>query len=136
MRLIGLFIWLATLCILPGDVVLAEPPKEANEKEQLGISSEKPESGPSVKVAEGYMVPYTMMIPGTDVSLEMVPVPGGEFLIGSPEDEEGRAEDEGPQVKVVVDPMWVGKTEITWAQYKPYMYLYGIFNEFESRGER
>lgn len=136
MRLIGLFIWLTTLCILSGDVVLAEPPKEANEKEQLGISSEKPESGPSVKVAEGYMVPYTMKIPGTDVSLEMVPVPGGEFLIGSPEDEEGRAEDEGPQVKVVVDPMWVGKTEITWAQYKPYMYLYGIFKEFESRGER
>ena len=136
MRLIGLFIWLASLCILSGDIVLAEPPKEANEKEQLGISSEKPESGPSVKVAEGYMVPYTMKIPGTDVSLEMVPVPGGEFLIGSPEDEEGRAEDEGPQVKVVVDPMWVGKTEITWAQYKPYMYLYGIFKEFESRGER
>ena len=82
------------------------------------------------------MVPYTLTIPGTDISLEMIPIPGGEFLMGSPADEEGRSDDEGPQIKVIAEPMWVGKKEITWAQYKPYMYLYGIFKEFESRGER
>ncbi len=66
----------------------------------------------------------------------MIPVPGGKFKLGSPEDEAGRAEDEGPQLDVTVDPMWVAKTEVTWAQYKTFMQLYGIFKKFESQGER
>lgn len=101
-----------------------------------GISKEKPAEGPSVKVETGYMVPYTFRIPGTDQSIEMVPVPGGEFLLGSPENEADRRDDEGPQLKVTVDPMWVAKTEITWGQYKEYMELYGIFKDFESAGKR
>ncbi len=103
---------------------------------RLGVVAEKPATGLSVKVTDGYMVPYTLTIPGTDVTLEMIPIPGGQFMMGSPADEVGRAEDEGPQVKVIAEPMWVAKREITWAQYKPYMYLYGIFKEFESKGER
>ncbi|WP_436716757.1 formylglycine-generating enzyme family protein [Roseiconus lacunae] len=101
-----------------------------------GIASEKPAEGPFVKVDEGYMVPYTFRIPGTDQEIEMVPVPGGEFLLGSPEGEEDRSEDEGPQVKVTVDPMWVAKTEVTWGQYKEYMNLYAIFKDFEAEGIR
>ena len=45
-------------------------------------------------------------------------------------------DDEGPQVEVIVQPMWVAKNEISWAQYKEYMGLYSIFKEFEGRGER
>jgi formylglycine-generating enzyme len=82
------------------------------------------------------MVPYTLKIPGSDVQIEMLPVAGGEFLFGSSEDDPNRREDEGPQVKVTVAPMWVAKTETTWAQYGEYMKLYAIFKEFESRGER
>ena len=55
-----------------------------------GLSKEKPATGPSVKVDGGYMVPYTVKIPGTEVSFEMIPVPGGTYKMGSPEDEEGR----------------------------------------------
>lgn len=62
-------------------------------------------------------VSYTELIPGTDVSIEMVPVPGGEFMMGSPAGEEGRREDEGPQRRVKVDSFWMGKYEITWQQY-------------------
>lgn len=101
-----------------------------------GISKQKPAKGPSVKVADGYMVPYKVTIPGSDVKFEMIPVPGGSYLMGSPEDEEGRLEDEGPQIRVSVDPMWVGKTEVTWAEYKEYMNLYLAFKEFEANGER
>jgi len=36
----------------------------------------------SVKVDGGYMVPYVERIPGTDVTFEMIPVPGGEFALG------------------------------------------------------
>ena len=109
----------------------AEKPQTA----RPGIAKEKPASGPAVKVADGYMVAYTVTIPGTDVSFEMVPVPGGEYLMGSPESEADRREDEGPQVQVSVDPMWVAKTEVTWEQYKQFMSLYDTFKEFESKGE-
>ncbi len=101
-----------------------------------GISAQEPDEGPSVKVDQGYMVPYTVTIPGTDIQFEMVPVPGGTFKLGSPEGEESRNEDEGPQIDVIVDPMWVAKKEVTWAQYKEFMQLYGIFKEFESLGKR
>lgn len=61
--------------------------------------------------------PYSQKIPGSEVSIEMVPVPGGTFTMGSPADEEGRKDDEGPQHQVKVDSFWMGKYEITWEQY-------------------
>ncbi|KAA5544680.1 formylglycine-generating enzyme family protein [Roseiconus nitratireducens] len=111
-------------------------PAQTATAEVPGISAEKPSEGPSVKVDEGYMVPYTFRVPGTDKTVEMIPVPGGEYLMGSPESEADRRDDEGPQIKVTVDPMWVSKTEVTWGLYKEYMNLYGIFKQFESSGKR
>ena len=40
---------------------------------------------------------YAETIPGSKVSFEMVAVPGGTFMMGSPASEAGRGEDEGPQ---------------------------------------
>jgi formylglycine-generating enzyme required for sulfatase activity len=51
----------------------------------------------------------------------MVPIPGGEFLMGSPETEKDRKPDEGPQVKVKIEPFWMGATEVTWDLYMPFM---------------
>lgn len=101
--------------------------------DKAGFSTEKPADGPYVEVDGGYMVPYTQKIPGTDVTFEMVPVPGGTYTMGSPETEENRNEDEGPQVQVRVEPMWVAKEEVSWAEYKQFMNLYSIFKEFEAR---
>jgi len=67
---------------------------------------------------EDEMKPYTETIPGTDVKFEMVPIRGGKFVMGSPESEEGRNEDEGPQHEVVVEPFWMGKYEVTWNEYE------------------
>ncbi len=122
---------LATALGLPWSSSNADSPDNS-----VGISSEKPATGPAVKVDRGYMVPYSVTIPGTDVSFRMIPVPGGTFTMGSPQDEEGHKEDEGPQIKVVVEPMWVAKTEVTWAEYQEFMKLYSIFKEFESSGTR
>lgn len=63
------------------------------------------------------MKPYKQTIPGTDVTFEMVPIPGGEFVMGSPKSEKNRKPDEGPQHKVKVEPFWMMKTEVTWAMY-------------------
>lgn len=69
------------------------------------------------KAAGAEMKPYTQVIPGTEVKFEMVPIPGGEFLMGSPANEPNRNPDEGPQHKVKVDPFWMGKYEVTWDEY-------------------
>jgi formylglycine-generating enzyme len=98
-----------------------------------GISATRPSEGQFVETDQGYMVPYTMTIPGTQVQYEMVPIPGGKFKMGSPASEDGRQPHEGPQFEVVVKPFWMGKYELTWGEYKQYMALYGIFKEFETK---
>jgi formylglycine-generating enzyme required for sulfatase activity len=63
---------------------------------------------------------YTEAIPGTDVKFDMVAIPGGTYLMGSPPSEKGRADDEGPQHPVTVRPFWMGKTEVRWDEYDLY----------------
>jgi formylglycine-generating enzyme required for sulfatase activity len=61
--------------------------------------------------------PYKQVISGTGIEFEMVPISGGEFLLGSPVSEADRGDDEGPQVKVKIEPFWMGKYEVTWEEY-------------------
>ena len=68
------------------------------------------------------MKPYTEPITGTEVQFDMVPIPGGECLIGSPEGEAGRVAAEGPQRKVKISPFWMGKHEVTWDAYDIWSY--------------
>ncbi|WP_229239644.1 formylglycine-generating enzyme family protein [Echinicola soli] len=58
--------------------------------------------------------PYKQKIPHTDLEFGLTPIPAGEFVMGSPEGETDRREDEGPQRKVAVDAFWMGTHEITW----------------------
>lgn len=97
-----------------------------------GLVREKPAEGRFVETDRGFMVPYTVTLPGSDVTFEMLPIPGGTFRLGSPEDEPGRQPSEGPQVAVTVEPYWMAKTEVTWAEYKQYMALYQVFKKFQS----
>src|SRR4051794_28952208 len=62
--------------------------------------------------------PYTEKV--GEASFEMLPIPGGTFMMGSPESEKGRSADEGPQVKVQVGPFWMAKVETTWDLYDLY----------------
>lgn len=63
---------------------------------------------------------YTETIPGTDVTFEMVAIPGGAFKIGSPDNEPLRSQDEGPQHEVALSPFWIGETEVTWNEFRAY----------------
>ncbi len=49
--------------------------------------------------AEGDMKDYTGTIPKTGVKYDMVAIKGGEFMMGSPADEKGRSDDEGPSTR-------------------------------------
>lgn len=71
----------------------------------------------AIATNEAEMKPYADLIEHTEVSLEMVPIPGGKFLMGSPESEDDRKEDEGPQHEVTISPFWMGKYEVTWDLY-------------------
>ena len=59
---------------------------------------------------------YTDDING--VSLEMVQIPGGTFLMGSADNEPGRTENEGPQHEVSVPTFYMSKYEVTQAQWR------------------
>ncbi len=72
--------------------------------------------------AEGDMKPYANQIPDSVVNYHMVPIKGGEFVMGSPNSEAGRNEDEGPQHKVKISPFWMGKHEVTWNEFELFMY--------------
>lgn len=60
---------------------------------------------------------FTEMIPGTGVSFRMKAIPGGSFMIGSPEDEQYRDNDEGPQKEVKISPFFMAEVEVTWKEY-------------------
>jgi formylglycine-generating enzyme required for sulfatase activity len=53
---------------------------------------------------------------------EMVYVPGGAFLMGSPDTEPGREPNEGPQHKVKVGSFWMAKCEVTWDEFDLFWY--------------
>ena len=68
------------------------------------------------------MKSYTNTIPGTSVNYAMVPIPAGEYLMGSPATEANRKDDEGPQHKVKIEPFWMEQCEVTWDEYELFMY--------------
>jgi formylglycine-generating enzyme required for sulfatase activity len=55
---------------------------------------------------------------GNGISLEMVAIPGGRFLMGSPDSEKGRYDRESPQHSVTLQPFHMGKFTITQAQWR------------------
>lgn len=58
--------------------------------------------------------------PGPRVApqIEMVLVPGGSFLMGSPGNEPGRVSDEGPQHRVTAPSFYIGRYVVTQAQWR------------------
>ncbi|MBW4616961.1 MAG: SUMF1/EgtB/PvdO family nonheme iron enzyme [Desmonostoc vinosum HA7617-LM4] len=54
---------------------------------------------------------------GNRVVLQMVAIPGGKFLMGSPENEPGRYDSESPQHTVTIQPFFMGKFPVTQAQW-------------------
>ncbi|MBS9771957.1 MAG: SUMF1/EgtB/PvdO family nonheme iron enzyme [Trichodesmium erythraeum GBRTRLIN201] len=58
---------------------------------------------------------------GNGVTLEMVKIPGGSFLMGSPETEAQRSDNEGPQHHVDVPEFWMGKYVVTQQQWQAIM---------------
>jgi formylglycine-generating enzyme required for sulfatase activity len=100
---------LCTLCLVGGlsaghaDALTAEQAKALQQEaaQHLGVPVER-----TVELGPG-------------VSLQLVLVPAGEFLMGAPEGESMVDPDESPQEPVrIAAPFWLGKTEITNQQFR------------------
>jgi formylglycine-generating enzyme required for sulfatase activity len=52
------------------------------------------------------------------IALTMLQIPAGEFRMGSPQSEEGRSENEGPQHPVKLTSFFLAQTPVTQAQWK------------------
>jgi formylglycine-generating enzyme required for sulfatase activity len=58
---------------------------------------------------------------GNNITLDMVAISGGTFTMGSPSSEAERDSNESPQHQVTVKPFYMGKYEVTQAQYEVIM---------------
>lgn len=61
--------------------------------------------------------PFEQAIPGSDVKFRLVAIPAGSFMMGSPDTERNRENDEGPQKKVEVSAFWMAEHETTFAEW-------------------
>ena len=75
----------------------------------------------ALKAAKTPAAAYDVTIPNTTVKYRMVPVPAGEFLMGS--SGAGAPKDEQPQHKVRLDAFWMQTHEVTWDSYLMFMFL-------------
>ncbi len=69
---------------------------------------------------------------GVALGIEMVAIPGGTFVMGSPPDEPQRYQDESPQHRVMVQPFFLGKYPITQAQWRFVAHLPQVNSELDS----
>jgi formylglycine-generating enzyme required for sulfatase activity len=58
---------------------------------------------------------------GNGITLEMVQIPGGTFMMGSPDTEAQRSNVESPQHRVTVPAFYMGRYQVTQAQYQAIM---------------
>ena len=85
-----------------------------------------PVKNSEAKTAEE-MKPYTELIEHTSAKVEMLPIPGGKFQMGSPDTESDRRVDEGPVHEVEIAPFWMAKFETTWDAYDVWMSDLDVF---------
>ncbi|MEN1678416.1 MAG: SUMF1/EgtB/PvdO family nonheme iron enzyme [Planctomycetota bacterium] len=89
---------------------------------EVGVVTERPTGGRFVEHNGRYLVPHSVTIPGTKTTFRMVPIPGGEVTIGGE--------------VYALDPYWIGRTEVTWGEYRNYMNLCSVFERFDDAGVR
>jgi formylglycine-generating enzyme required for sulfatase activity/predicted Ser/Thr protein kinase len=91
---------------VPAETPATEPPAESSDIGELTWRTK----------GEGAV----LTLPG-GVTVEMVWIPPGTFMMGSPPGEEGRADDEKQRKVTISKGFWMGKYEVTQAQWKAVM---------------
>lgn len=86
------------------------------------VAKQPPGTG-EIKDSDGKVLPKDVNLDlGGGVTMELVLIPAGEFMMGSPRDEAGREDDEWLPHRVKISrPFHMGKYEVTRAQWKAVM---------------
>ena len=118
-------LWIQQGAVWPDGLVLTQKKKEvagADENEVVAgihkfiLATHKEKTAAEMKA-------YTNTIVGTEVSYGLVPIPAGQFVMGSSMGEKGRDANEGPERTVKISPFWMGTHEITWNEFELFMYI-------------
>jgi formylglycine-generating enzyme required for sulfatase activity/tRNA A-37 threonylcarbamoyl transferase component Bud32 len=96
----------------PGPLPSSSPAAPALTGPKLSLEAPK-RPGPLRRSTPAWKSPFTAM--------EFVRVPGGEFMMGSPDDDQDAKNDEKPQHRVRISTFYLGATEVTQAQYRAVM---------------
>jgi len=102
----GLGIGFETEVVAGEGTTRVTPPDPPNKQPKLTLVRQKRQ------------VPFFRERLNEDIGIEMMQIPLGTFLMGSPEDELDRSEDEGPQHEVTVGSFFMGKYPVTQAQWR------------------
>ena len=96
---------------------------ERHAPEELGPLADGLRRHPLADIAErfGAPAPAVEMRVADRGGYELVRIPGGRFLMGSPESEKGRFEREGPQHEVELDGFYLGRCPVTNEEYGRYL---------------
>ncbi|GCA72415.1 serine/threonine-protein kinase pkn1 [Microcystis aeruginosa NIES-2519] len=97
----------------PKKPVIVTPPLSVFNFEIVGVNAK----GEQIK-KESKQSQYFSEDLGNGITLEMVAIPGGTFLMGSPANEKDSFGDERPQHEVNVPTFFIGKYPITQAQWQ------------------
>jgi formylglycine-generating enzyme required for sulfatase activity len=105
------------------DILLAYTPKNPEEQLRLQLKTFQFETAQINKNGTGInritkSAEYFAQDLGNGVLLEMVHIPGGTFIMGSPENEEGYSESQSPQHHVTVPSFFMGKYLVTQKQWR------------------
>ncbi len=99
-------------------VQASSTPAQPNPAAASARSASGPAQEPASRGEKPMMSLKTWKEPVT--GLAFVWVPGGCYLMGSPQSEKDRSEDEGPVHEVCVDGFWMSQTVVTNAQFKQF----------------
>jgi len=118
-------LWINQGAVWPDGLVLQQKKKEAigADENEVVANIHKFITATHKEKTAGEMRAYTNTIVGTEVSYALVPIPAGQFTMGSSMGEKGRDTNEGPQRVVKISPFWMGTHEITWNEFELFMYI-------------
>ena len=95
------------------------PPNATDPKPKQDKAKKPASAKPAFEVIE---LPELALDLGNQVSLKLLKIPAGKFLMGSPATEQGRTAYEGPQHEVTISkPFYLGTCEITVAQFDQFV---------------
>lgn len=111
--------WIAEGAEWPDKITLKAPAPNATDENDIVREIHARIEAHSRSSARGA---YKITIPNTTVSYNMSPVPAGDFMMGSPNSDPQHKPDEQPPHKVHVDGFWMQSNEVTWDEYRLFMF--------------